>query len=297
VAGSVRHEIVSTRRSKEPGLSESTRQHEQPDDSRRQAERWELLGHLQAIVEPLMVVLGIVFLALLLVDYGGFLSGSPREALLSRTLTTIWAIFLVEFAIRFAIAPAKLRFLRANWLSALSLALPFLRPFRALRAVRALRSISLVRLLGGVNRAMRVLRKISNGHQIAYILGLTTFVCLAGAAGVWYFDGSVEESPIESFGDALWWSAALVTTINNEKYAVSGEARVIAILLRIFAISVFGYITATIASYLLGQSGGETSADDGKPVRDELIALRLEVSALRRELQTSIDANATDQRE
>ncbi|MDQ3548394.1 MAG: ion transporter [Chloroflexota bacterium] len=265
-------------------MSESMRQDDQPDDPRRQAERWELLGHLQAIAEPLMVVLGIAFLVLLLVDYGGFLSGSPREVLLSRTLTGIWVIFLVEFTVRLAIAPARLRFLKANWLSALSLALPFLRPFRALRAVRALRSISLVRLLGGVNRAMRVLRRISNGHQIAYIVGLTTFVCLAGAAGVWYFDGGVEESPIESFGDALWWSAALVTTINNEKYAVSGEARVIAILLRVFAISVFGYITATIASYLLGQHVVETSTDEGNPVRDELIALRLEVSALRHEL-------------
>lgn len=232
-----------------------------------------------------MVVLGIVFLALMLVDYGGLLNESPREVVLSRAQTAIWFVFLVEFAVRFFIAPDKLRFMRANWFSALTLALPFLRPFRALRAVRALRSISLVRLLGGVNRAMRVLRRLTSGHVVAYVVGLTTVVCLAGAVGVWFFDRDVEGSPIESFGDALWWSAALVTTINNEKYAVSGEARVIAILLRVFAISVFGYITATIASYLIGSQGDENTASErGNSVRDEVALLREEVAALRSDL-------------
>ena len=216
-----------------------TNQHSQTtEENQQRAERWELLDHLQAIVEPVMIALGVVFLALMLLDYSGFLSGSPREVLLSRAQTFIWAIFVIEFAVRIWIAPDRLRYLRSNWFSALTLALPFLRPFRSLRAVRALRSINLVRLLGGVNRAMRVLRRVTAGHIVAYVAALSTFVCLAGATGVWYFDRGVEGSPIQSFSDALWWSAALVTTINNEKYAVSGEARVIAILLRIFAISV-----------------------------------------------------------
>ncbi len=34
-----------------------------------QLERWELLEHLQAILESVMAVLGVVFLALLLFDY------------------------------------------------------------------------------------------------------------------------------------------------------------------------------------------------------------------------------------
>jgi voltage-gated potassium channel len=210
--------------------------------------------------------------------------------LLSRAQTAIWGIFLADFALRFIVAPAKLRFLRGNWLTALSLAVPFLRPLRALRAVRALRSLSLVRLLGGVNRGMRVLRRISAGNLVAYVVGLTTLVALAGAVGVWYFDRGVEGSSIESFGDALWWSTALVTTINNEKYAVSVEARVIGILMRIYAISVFGYITASIASYLIGRPGDDLRGVTSDGEESDLVALRREIAALRQELRDASPA-------
>ena len=248
-------------------------------------ERLELLEHLQTILEPFMVVLGLIFLTLLLLDYSGIFTDRREGLWLSRSLTGIWGIFLIDFVARFLIAPRKLDFLKANWLSALSLALPFLRPFRALRAVRAVRSISLVRLLGGVNRGMRVLRRVAGGHQIAYLVGLTLFVTLTSAVGVWYFERDVGDASIRSFSDALWWSSAMVTTINNEKYVVSVEGRVLAILLRVYAVSVFGFITATIATYLLGRNAPASHED-----REHVEHLHHEIADLRRELARVTDS-------
>lgn len=225
-----------------------------------------------------MAALGVGFLALLLLDYTDTRLGPLDRAEIDLALQIIWVVFLVDFAVRFLIAPAKGLFLRQNWLGVLSLALPFLRPLRAFRAARAIRSLSLVRLLGGINRGIRVLRTVARGRQFAYVGGLTVLVVLAGAAGARYFDRGIEDAPIQSFGDALWWSAAMVTTINNEKYVVSTEARVIAILIRVFAVSVFGYVTASIASYLIG--GATTTG--AKPEDD--VALRAEIASLRREL-------------
>jgi voltage-gated potassium channel len=252
--------------------------------SRATSERQELLAHLQALLEPAMVGLGLLFLVLLVLDYLGIFADQREGIWLSHTLTVIWAIFVVDFVVRFAIAPRKLEFLKSNWLSAASLALPFLRPFRALRAARAVRSISLVRLLGGVNRGMRVLRQVAGGHQIAYLSALTLLVALMGATGVWYFDRGQQDSSIRSFGDALWWAAAMVTTINNEKYAVSPEARVIAILLRVYAVSVFGFITATIATYLIGRRGVEAADERSDDLRRQLDDLRRELVLLRQTL-------------
>lgn len=249
-------------------------------ERRASTERLELLAHVQALLEPLMVALGLVFLVLLLLDFSGALAGQREGLWLSRSLTAIWVVFLAEFALRFVIAPKKLDFLLRNWLGLASLALPFLRPFRALRAVRAVRSLSLVRLLGGVNRAIRLLRTVARGSQIAYLAALTIFVMLAGATGAWYFERGVEGAAIRSFSDALWWSSALVTTINNEKYVVSPEARVVAILMRVYAVSVFGFITATIASFLLGRNAAQDAAPT-PPVHDELAALRAEIAQLR----------------
>ncbi|MDQ3653989.1 MAG: ion transporter [Chloroflexota bacterium] len=257
-----------------------------------QDQRWELLAHLQAILDPAMAGLGLVFLGLLLLDYSAIELSDAGNSRLYWALQAIWATFLIEFAVRLIVAPAKGAFLRSNWLGALSLALPFLRPVRAFRAARALRSLSLVRFLGGINRGIRVVRAVTRGRQFAWVGALTVMVMLAGAVGVRFFDRGVEDAPIQSFGSALWWSAAMVTTINNELYAVSLEARVLAILMRIFAVSVFGYITASIASYFIGTArDGTGDGNETEALRSEIAALRREIAAARRE--TGMDGSGS----
>jgi voltage-gated potassium channel len=233
-----------------------------------------------------MVGLGLAFLVLLVVDFAGAAVTLAQRLWLDRALTAIWVTFVLDFAVRFVVAPKKFAFLRANWLAAASLALPFLRPLRVLRALRAARSLSLVRLLGGANRGMRVLQRVARGRQFAYLAGLTVLVTLLSAVGVLFFDRGVEGATIRTFGDALWWAAAMVTTINNEAYAVSPEARLVALLLRVFAVSVFGLVTAAVASYFVGQQAEERAgaATGDTAVGEDLAELRREHELLRHEL-------------
>lgn len=261
-------------------------------------ERDELLDHVQAIVEPAMALLGLVFLVLLLLDYTTSGLSTQTQARIDVALQVIWIIFLVDFAIRLVIAPAKGHFLRRNWLSVLSLGLPFLRPLRLFRAARALRSLSLVRFLGGINRGIRVLRTVTRGRQFAYVGALTVLVILAGAVGGLYFDRDVEDAPIQSFGDAVWWSSTMVTTINSDQYVVSTEARVIAILIRLFAVSVFGFVTASIATYLIGTAAmTDTQAPEEADLRSEIATLRHELALVRQTLAASDDAPSQERRD
>lgn len=274
-------------------------QNPRPTEKQRQSdrdvtilERFELLSHVQSILEPVMTALGLVFLVLLLLDFGDAEVGVLDQGRIDGTLQVIWAIFLLDFSVRFFIAPAKVDFLKSNWLTVISLALPFLRPLRAFRAIRAVRSMSLVRLLGGINRGIRVLRQVVQGRQFIYVGILTVFVALAGAVGALFFENGLADSPITSFGDAIWWSSALVTTMNSEKFVVSPEGRVLAILLRIYALSIFGYITASIATYFIGTAEpSESQQAENVALRDELAAVREELAAMRRVLEA---ANADD---
>lgn len=261
-------------------------QHEVVQKDVTRGERFELLDHVSSLLEPAMVGLGLVFLVLLLMDFASIPLVILGEDRLDEILQWIWGIFLVDFLLRFWIAPDKVTYLKHNWLGAFSLALPFLRPLRVFRVARAVRGLSLVRLLGGINRGMRVLRQIARGRQFAFVGALTIFVVFAGATGVRYFDGGISDSPIRTFGDALWWSSTLVTTMNSELYVVSIESRVIGLLQRIYALSVFGYITASIASYFIGADAGESPGDHGETLeREEIRALRREIADLRRVLQ------------
>ena len=160
--------------------------------------------------------------------------------------------------------------------------LPALRVFRALRAARALRSFRLVRLVGGTNRAMGALRAMLRGRQFGYLVALSLLVVALATAGVYVFERDQPATTIRTVGDALWWASCMVTTMNNEKYAVSLEGRTLGVLLRIYAAAIFGLVTANIASYFVGERQREAVSALPSGVAEELSLLRAEVRALTR---------------
>ena len=78
------------------------------------AERKTLVARLEDWLEMPMLVLGFVWLALLVVELTGNLS--PALELVG---TVIWIIFILDFALKFLLAPDKTDYLKANWLTAL----------------------------------------------------------------------------------------------------------------------------------------------------------------------------------
>lgn len=265
------------------------RDHQETRAERREVvrgERFELLQHVEDTLEPVMVGLGLAFLVLLLMDFASVplvILGKNRVNVL---LQAIWLVFLVDFLLRFWIAPEKLAYLRKNWLGALSLVIPFLRPLRAFRAVWLIRQANLVRFLGGINRGIRVVRLVTRGRQFAFVAVLTGIVVVASAVGARYFDEGIPGATIHSFSDALWWSSTLATTMNSELYVVSPEARVIGILIRLYALGIAGYITASNATYLIGADASTQAPENSSPRDAEAIrGLREEIADLRRALE------------
>ncbi len=244
-------------------------------------ERWNLLKELDEWLRLPMAMLSFVWLFIVVAE---LVWGEYR--LLSTFGLLIWAIFLFEFAIRFVLAPAKLPFLRTNWLTILSLMLPALRLFRALRilrAARALRGARLVRIVGTANRSMKALRSALHRRHFGYVTGLTLLIVLLGAAGMLNFEPASEVSGgFAAYGDALWWTAMLVTSIGSDLWPSTLEGRALTLLLSIYGLAVFGYITASFASFFVGR---DAETPDG-PVagREDVARLTEEIRALRQQL-------------
>jgi voltage-gated potassium channel len=175
------------------------------------ARRWTTLDQLDEWLEGPMIVLSLAWVAIVVWE---LVSGS--SALLETVGTAIWIVFLIEFAIRFALAPEKLPFLKSNWITILALAVPALRLFRFLsflRAARALRGFRLVRIVGTANRSMNALRRSLARRGFGYVVGLTVLVLGLGAAGMLSFEPAAEvRGGFTSYGDALWWTAMLLTS-------------------------------------------------------------------------------------
>lgn len=254
-------------------------------DGRVEAQRSSALHALESMLDGPMVVLGLVWLLLLVVELVWGV-GPVLQAL----GTGIWVVFLVEFLLRFALAPRKVPFLRRNVITLLSLALPALRVFRVARVLRvartarAIRGLRLVRLFTSLNRGLRALRASMARRGLPYVLALTLLVTVAGAAGMYAFEPlGPDGRGFASYGDALWWTAMIVTTMGSEYWPRSGEGRILCLVLALYAFGIFGYVTAAIASFFVGR---DAEAERGEIAgARELRALRKELSALRRELE------------
>ena len=249
-------------------------------------ERGELLERLQSWLETPMIVLAFVWLVLVIVEL--VWGATPVLEMLGHV---IWGVFVFEFALNFTLAPRKLEFLQRNWLSAIALAAPALRIFRiarvlrVARAARATRGLRLVRVVSTINRSTRAFGKSLGRRGFGYVLGTTLIVTFVGAAGMYAFERpGADGRGLDSYGEALWWTAMIMTTMASEYWPQTAEGRVLCFILSLYAFAVFGYVTATLATYFIGR---DVKGDDEQehPGETSIAALRTEISSLRDEIR------------
>ncbi len=250
-------------------------------------ERQSLVGQLEDWLETPMMILGFAWLALLIYEFIWDLP--PALELLG---AAIWIIFILDFALKFTLAPDKTNYLKSNWLTAVSLLVPALRVFRVFRvfrllqAARAVRGLRLVRFITSLNRGMRSLAASFGRRGFGYVVALSVIVVLSGAAGMLAFENEVPEG-IHSYGEALWWTAMLLTSIGSNYFPKTVEGRILCFLLALYGFAIFGYVTATLATFFVGRDAESkeseiAGAEDIRSLRDEIAQLRSEIQAVNR---------------
>ena len=264
-------------------------------------ERRRLLAKIEDGLELPLLILGVIWLALL----GAELIWNIESFWMEVAVWTIWTCFAVDFVIKFILAPDKLKYLKNNWLNAISLLVPalrifrFARVFRLFRVARAARGFRLVRLLGSFNNGMAALGDVMGRRGVGYVLVLTVIVTFAGAAGMLAFEDRASGGGLEGYGEAIWWTGMLMTTYGAGYEPQTIEGRVLAFFLALYAFTVFGYVTATLATFFIGRDAENPDAELPsakmiKELRDEIAGLREEMRALNESGEQSNGSNATD---
>lgn len=228
-------------------------------------ERQSLLEQVHSALDRPMIVLSAAWIALLVAEFVG--GGLPPS--LDAAVWVIWAIFVANFAIEFTIAPAKGRYLRTHWLTAVSLVLPAFRvlrvagALRVLRAARVVRGVGLLRLLTSINRGLASLRATAARRGLGYVIAATGIVIVVGAAGMAFFESPASllseqvtgATPLRDYGEAFWWTAYAMTT-GAPSQPGTGEGKLLGWLLSLYGLGVFGYLTATLASHFIERDRG-----------------------------------------
>jgi voltage-gated potassium channel len=130
---------------------------------------------------------------------------------------------------------------------------------------------------------MNALRASLSRRGLGYVIALTIVITVLGAGGMLAFEPASEvQGGFASYPDALWWTGMLLTTMGTEFWPKTPEGRILCFLLALYGFGVFGYITASFASFFVERDASAPHAATAGAA--DLEALRAEISMLRADL-------------
>jgi voltage-gated potassium channel len=223
------------------------------DSSARSGRRAAAYASFSQAVDGPMLVLSALMLPVLIVPlvlplHGSLASGFDAAGDL------IWAVFVAEYLAKLVLAPDRGRFVRTHLLDLVIIAVPFLRPVRALRTLRLLR---LAWLGSWAADAIRGVSQVLRHRHFHYALLSVAVLVFAGAAAELALEQHAPGTSIRNYGDALWWAMVTITTVGyGDRVPVTGAGQGVAVVFMVAGLALFGLLTATITSYF-----AETSKD------------------------------------
>lgn len=210
-------------------------------------------------ISPFQLVLFVLSILVLIALVADSVAPINREvSKIIQTLdTVVCMLFLVDVLVRFRRAERKLEFMPWGWVDLIA-CIPNLDLLRFGRMVRILR---IIRLLRGIRVGHRIVTLVlQNKPRSAFasvILSTILLVTFSSIAILIAEQGP--ESNIKSAEDAIWWSVTTITTVGyGDKYPISSEGRVIAIVLMLSGVGLFGTLSGLVASLFLGSKEHES---------------------------------------
>jgi voltage-gated potassium channel len=201
--------------------------------------RHDLVDRIERVTKYPLVLLGVAWLVVAIAVLTKDLNGSASTFLVG-SLFVLWAIALVEYAVRLVITPDRRGYLRRRWVEPATVVVP---PLQGWHLV-GMEKMSLL-VYEGELRAETILKH----HSLFRVLIAAAGTLFLGSWLVLLFEENAKGSNIHSYPDALWWAIVTVTTVGyGDRYPVSAGGRAVAVVLMLVGIGLIGVLTATVAS-------------------------------------------------
>jgi voltage-gated potassium channel len=235
--------------------------------------------HIAPVYHLFMLVLCVLALVGIVVQ-NAFRYDPEIELVLDYADFIICVAFGIDFFVSLWRAPNRRRYLVTwGWLDLLS-SIPTLqvarwgRLARIARISRVLRGLRATRLIGEAVLRNRRQSTIAAAALLALVL------VIFSSTAVLHFEVQ-QDSNIHTAEDAIWWAVTTITTVGyGDRYPVTIEGRVVAALLMVAGVGLFGTFSAALAAWFLLPEGQATNM--------ELAALREEIATLRNGVQELI---------
>ena len=214
-----------------------------------------------------LTAIALAFLAVYAWEVIAGLRGAARAGT-ELAMDVMWAVFIADYLVRLALAPQRGRWFVRHLFDLAVVALPVLRPLRLVR---------LIALIGVLHRGAGMALR---GRITAYTAGGVTLLVVVSSLAVLDAERGAPGTPIRTYGEAVWWALATITTVGYGDLApVTAVGRWAAVLLMIGGVALAGVVTATLASWIVSLVA-EESAEQEAATRAQVEVLQRQVTAL-----------------
>ena len=229
--------------------------------------RGACLSAWERVSEWPLTAIALAFLAVYAWEVIADLHGAERAGT-ELAMNAMWAVFVADYLVRLALAPQRGRWFVRHLFDLAVVALPVLRPLRLVR---------LIALIGVLHRGAGTALR---GRITAYTAGGVTLLVLVSSLAVLDAERGAPGTPIRTYGEAVWWALATITTVGYGDLApVTAVGRWAAVLLMIGGVALAGVVTATLASWIVSLVA-EENAEQEAATRAQVEVLQRQVTAL-----------------
>lgn len=200
----------------------------------RRLTEWEQRTEVPLFAASLLFLLG--YAVRVLSPHGS----EPWRDIALALVAATWSAFVVDYGVRLRLSGQGRRFARTHWLDTIVLLLPLLRPLRVVRVYSAVQK-------------RRERPRLSLYARVIVYAGLTSVLLgFSAALAVYQQEHGAPGASIRTFGDAVWWACATLTTVGyGDAVPVTPVGRLIAALLMACGLALLGAVTGSFSSWLL----------------------------------------------
>ncbi|RCU49630.1 ion transporter [Corallincola holothuriorum] len=192
----------------------------------------------------------------------------------------ICLIFMTDFFIRWHRADNRKQFMKWGWIDFIS-SIPMIDPLRYARVVRIVRVMRILRAVRSTKVLINYAMRHKTESSFTLVCTVSLLMIIFAAIAILQLEQGVEGANVETGADALWWSFVTITTVGyGDYYPVSIGGRIIAAMLMVAGVGLFGTFTGFVASWLLEEDEERKDQHAITNLRDDIKTLQVQLNEL-----------------